>query len=120
MTAPVLVLETLMDDTEAQLAAALDALRQGDAVDLQALAPRVQDICRIAVADGRRDMAPRLLAVTASLDALEALLRDRLAAAEAPAVGTPHHRGAALYRTAHETLAGGEDSSPHDDKDRTS
>jgi len=99
-------LEELLNDTEHQLATALKALQEGDAVDLAALAPRIQTVCDLAVAGGRRDVAPRLLAVTASLDALEALLKERLAAIAAAAGDKPadHRRVNDLYRTAKETL----------------
>jgi len=73
-------LDRLLDDTEGQLDAALAALMAGDLIDLADLPPRVETICRMAIDSRRRDAADRLLRLTQKLDAIEAHLRERLAA----------------------------------------
>jgi hypothetical protein len=73
-------LDRLLDDTETQLDTTLAALVAGDLIDLADLPPRVETICRMAIDSRRRDAADRLLRLTRKLDAIEAHLRERLAA----------------------------------------
>jgi hypothetical protein len=73
-------LDRLLDDTETQLDTTLAALLAGDLIDLADLPPRVETICRMAIDSRRRDAADRLLRLTRKLDAIEAHLRERLAA----------------------------------------
>jgi hypothetical protein len=73
-------LDRLLDDTGGQLDATLAALLAGDLIDLADLPPRVETICRMAIDSRRRDAADRLLRLTRKLDAVEAHLRERLAA----------------------------------------
>lgn len=73
-------LDRLLDDTDAQLDAALAALLAGDLVDLADLPPRIETICQQAVASRRRDAADRLLRLSQKLDEIERHLRARLAA----------------------------------------
>lgn len=73
-------LDRLLDDTEGQLDTTLAALLAGDLIDLADLPPRVETICRMAIDSRRRDAADRLLRLTRKLDAIEAHLRERLAA----------------------------------------
>lgn len=88
-------LESLVADTEAQLAAAIDAVRAGSLLDLSDLVPRLERVCGLAVAERARHLAPRLAGLVAQLNALEAVLRDRMAE------GTPDpRRAAASYRAA--------------------
>ncbi|HEV2674090.1 MAG TPA: hypothetical protein VGV37_06070 [Aliidongia sp.] len=72
-------LDRLLDDTDAQLEAALVALTAGDLIDLADLPPRIETICRQAVESRRRDAADRLLRLTQKLDEIERHLRERLA-----------------------------------------
>ena len=72
-------LDRLLDDTDAQLDAALTALVAGDLIDLVDLPPRIETICQQAVASRRRDAADRLLRLSQKLDEIERHLRERLA-----------------------------------------
>lgn len=93
----------LIADTQAQLDAANAVLREGGLVEIQDLAPRVQTICEIAVAQKRTDVAPALLALMTTLDLLETLLRDAIAKATATAMPENNPRQAArAYRVASE------------------
>jgi len=92
-------LDTLLDDTEAQLDAALAAVVAGDLIDLADLPLRVETICRLAVEERRRDAADRLLRLSQRLDVIEAHLRERLAAVtpETERVADPK-RASQIYR----------------------
>jgi hypothetical protein len=85
----------LIDDTEAQLAAAVEAARGGSLLDLADLVPRLERICAQAVEERAVAAAPRLARLIAQLDELEAILR----AMSAPETPDPR-RAAALYRAA--------------------
>ncbi|GGF37190.1 hypothetical protein GCM10011611_49650 [Aliidongia dinghuensis] len=92
-------LDRLLDDTDAQLDAALAAVETGDLIDLADLPPRVETICKLAVDGRRRDMADRLLQLSRKLDEIERLLRERLAAVtpETERVSDPK-RASDVYR----------------------
>ena len=94
-------LDRLLDDTDAQLDAALAALLAGDLVDLADLPPRIETICRMAVDSRRRDAADRLLRLTRKLDEIETHLRERLAAVT-PETDRPANpkRASDIYRAA--------------------
>ncbi|HTH96519.1 MAG TPA: hypothetical protein VL574_03830 [Stellaceae bacterium] len=91
----------LIADTQAQLDAANAVLREGGLVEIQDLAPRVQTICEIAVAQKRTDVAPALLALMTTLDLLEALLRNAIAKATAMPENNPR-QAAKAYQAASE------------------
>ena len=93
-------LETLLNDTEAQLADGLDAMTAGCLVDLGDLVPRVDRVCTLAVDTRARDAAPRLSLLIERLDRLQRLLRERIAeSADSPPRPDPA-RAAAHYRAA--------------------
>lgn len=97
-------LDALLDDTQAQLDAACDAVSAGGLVDLADLPPRIEEICRRAVASGRPEAANRLRALIERLDALELTLRALMTTAQAMEPASPR-RAAASYRVAAETTA---------------
>ncbi len=91
----------LIADTQAQLDEANAVLREGGLVEIQDLAPRVQTICDIAVAQRRTEVAPALLALMTTLDLLETLLRQAIAKATAVPENNPR-QAARAYRAAAE------------------
>ncbi|MGL1806980.1 hypothetical protein ACSTHG_23655, partial [Vibrio parahaemolyticus] len=68
-------LEALLDDTQAQLDAAYEAVTAGALVDLRDLPPRIEEICARAIASGKPEAADRLRALIERLDTLELSLR---------------------------------------------
>lgn len=101
-------LEALLDDTQAQLDAAYEAVTAGAVVDLSDLPPRIETICVRAIASGKPEAADRLRALIERLDTLELTLRALMATAQAlePQDHTAgRRRAAASYRIAAETTA---------------
>jgi hypothetical protein len=99
-------LEALLDDTQAQLDAAADAVAAGMVVDLSDLPPRIETICRRAIASGRPEATDRLRALIERLDWLELSLRALMATAQAlepEAHSAGRRRAAASYRVVAET-----------------
>ena len=99
-------LEALLDDTQAQLDAAYEAVNAGALVDLRDLPPRIEAICARAVASGEPEAADRLHALIERLDALELTLRALLSTAqgmEPQAHSAGRRRAAASYRIAAES-----------------
>ncbi len=99
-------LEALLDDTQAQLDAAYEAVSAGAVVDLSDLPPRIETICQQAVASGKPEAADRLRALIERLDTLELTLRALMATAqalEAQDHTAGRRRAAASYRVAAET-----------------
>jgi hypothetical protein len=90
-------LNRLIDDTEAQLTAAIAAATAGSLLDLSDLVPRLERLCAMAVAERAIAAAPRLARLISRLDELEAALRDATATATEP---PDPKRAAALYRAA--------------------
>jgi hypothetical protein len=89
-------LPALIAETAAMLDAALGTAESGGLFDLTGLAPRVEQLCLLAVE--RRDVAvaPDLARLMARLDRLEALLRQRMAAPPAdPLLAAKRYRSAA-------------------------
>jgi hypothetical protein len=89
------LLEDLLDDTEAQLLHALATAEAGGLLDLSDLPARIERICTIAVENRAVAVAPRLAALVTRLDALETVLRLRIAES-----GPDPRRAAQLYRAA--------------------
>ena len=71
-------LERLFADTEAELDAAQEAADSGMLLDLAGLVPRTERLCQLVVAGKAVASAPRLAALIARLDRLEAILKARL------------------------------------------
>jgi hypothetical protein len=104
-------LQLLLDDTQAQLDAAFEAISAGGTVDLSDLPPRVETICRLAVESGVPGTGDRLRALIERLDTLELTLRAVMTTAQAmaPAASSAGRRRAAQsYRVAAEADAPGE------------
>jgi hypothetical protein len=102
-------LEALLNDTQAQLDAAFDAVNAGALVDLGDLPPRIEEICMRAVASGKPDAADRLRILIERLDALELSLRALMTTAQGmePQLHSAGRRhAAATYRNTAETTGG--------------
>lgn len=99
-------LEALLDDTQAQLDAAYEAVTAGALVDLRDLPPRIEEICARAIASGKPEAADRLRALIERLDTLELSLRSLMATAQALEPqddSAGRRRAAASYRVVAET-----------------
>ncbi len=93
----VISLDSLIIDTETQLGSAIDAVIGGDMVDLTNLAPQLERLCEMAILEKARNAAERLARLIAQLDALERLLRERIAATASPRPDAK--RATQLYRS---------------------
>lgn len=96
-------LQLLLDDTQAQLDAAFEAVSAGGTVDLSDLPPRIETICRLAVESGTPGAANRLRSLIDRLDTLELTLRAVMTTAQAmepQADPAGRRRAARSYRAA--------------------
>jgi hypothetical protein len=93
-------LADLLDDTDAQLSAALAAVAAGELIDLGDLPPRIETLCRRAIAARDRGIAKRLAPLINRLDALDRALRARIAAISPEDTGPDPKRASQLYRAA--------------------
>ena len=91
-------LDDLLDDTDAQLAAAQEALDRGDLIDLADLPARIEAVCTAAIAARARDRFDRLERLWCRLVAVENELRSRLAAFGRDDAPDPR-KVAGLYQT---------------------
>ncbi len=113
-------LEALLDDTQAQLDAAYDAVNAGLLVELNDLPPRIEAICALAVASGKPEAADRLRNLIERLDALELTLRALLSTAqgmEPQLHSAGRRRAAASYRIAAEVTGKQPQAEPQDGGD---
>jgi hypothetical protein len=72
-------LDTLIDDTEAQLAAAFTAIAAGELIDLSDLLPRIETLCQTAVAQRSKGVADKLARLVSRLDELQHALQEHIA-----------------------------------------
>jgi hypothetical protein len=92
-------LDSLIADTEGQLAAAQRAVSAGELIDLADLLPRIDVICVQALAQRQKSAGDRLARILQQLDSLQAALRERIAHFGVDTRADPK-RAAETYRAA--------------------